>query len=69
LFEATWGTKGETLSQEWPTQKRAGGVAQVEGHLSSKYKAQRSNPFTAKTILSRIMKTFLKMIVVLIVQL
>jgi hypothetical protein len=51
----------------------------VEEHLSSRYKAQRSNPITAKALssspitaktrLSRIMKTFLKMIVVLIVQL
>jgi hypothetical protein len=34
----------ETLSQKYPTQKRAGGVAQVVDLLPSKCKALSSNP-------------------------
>jgi hypothetical protein len=38
--------KSETLSQKYPTQKRAGGVAQVVEHLPSKCEALSSNPST-----------------------
>jgi hypothetical protein len=37
----------ETLSQKIPTQKRAGGAAQVVEHLTSKCEALSSNPSTA----------------------
>jgi hypothetical protein len=36
------------LSQKYPTQNRAGGVAQVVQHLPSKYEALNLNPSTAK---------------------
>jgi hypothetical protein len=38
--------KSQTLSQKYQTQKRAGGVPQVDEHLPSKYEAQSSNPNT-----------------------
>jgi hypothetical protein len=38
----------ETLSQEYPTQKRAGGVVQVVEYLRSKGEALNSNPSATK---------------------
>jgi hypothetical protein len=38
----------ETLSQKYPTQKRAGGIAQVIEYLISKCKALSSNSSAAK---------------------
>jgi hypothetical protein len=38
----------ETLSKKYPTQKRAGGVAQAVECLPSKCEALNSNPSTAK---------------------
>jgi hypothetical protein len=38
----------ETLSQKYPTQKRAGKVAQVVERLPSKYEALSLNPNTTK---------------------
>jgi hypothetical protein len=40
--------KSETLSQKYPTQKRASGVAQVVEHLPSKLEALTSNSSTLK---------------------
>jgi hypothetical protein len=37
-----------SLSQKYPTQKRAGGMAQVIGHLPSKHEALRPNPSATK---------------------
>jgi hypothetical protein len=37
-----------TLSQKYPTQKRAAGVTQVVEHLPSKREAHSSNPSAAK---------------------
>jgi hypothetical protein len=39
---------GKTLSQKYPTKKRAGGVAQVEKHLPSKCEVLSSNSSTTK---------------------
>jgi hypothetical protein len=41
-------TVNETLSQKYPTQKRAGKVAQVVEHLPNKREAPSSNPTMAK---------------------
>jgi hypothetical protein len=38
----------KTLSQKYPTHKRAGGVTQVVGHLPSNCDALSSNPSTVK---------------------
>jgi hypothetical protein len=38
----------KTLSQKYPTEKRAGGVVQVVENLPSKPEAPSSNPSTAK---------------------
>jgi hypothetical protein len=38
----------ETLSEKYPTQKRAGGVAQVVECLPSQHEALSSNPCTTK---------------------
>jgi hypothetical protein len=40
--------KSETLAQKYPTQKRAGKVAQVAEHLPIKCEAPNSNPSTTK---------------------
>jgi hypothetical protein len=45
---ASLSNKSETLSQKYPTQERAGGVAQVIEYLSSKCEALSSNSSTAK---------------------
>jgi hypothetical protein len=40
----------EPLSQKYPVQKRAGGVAEAVQHLPSKHKTLSSNPNTIKII-------------------
>jgi hypothetical protein len=40
--------KSKTLSQKYPTQKRAGGVTQVVEHLPSKRDTLSSSPVTPK---------------------
>jgi hypothetical protein len=43
-----WQIVRETLSQKYPTQKWAGGVAQAVQHLPSKCEALGSNPSIGK---------------------